>query len=89
MAILKNQKFVHVVTIELQKKTGHYEICKVCFWEDDGNIELTKYSGVNRMTLNEGKEKFKQFKDIYGNNLNQDETILKYEMGNVEKVGEE
>ena len=41
------------------------------------------------MTLNEGKEKFKQFKDIYGNNLNQDETILKYEMGNVEKVGEE
>ncbi|MCS3533027.1 CPCC family cysteine-rich protein [Chryseobacterium sp. JUb7] len=38
---------------------GNYQICKVCFWEDDGGNDLSKYSHVNHMTLNEAKNNFK------------------------------
>jgi hypothetical protein len=35
---------------------GNYEICPVCFWEDDGrNSDDLRYSSVNHMTLNEAK----------------------------------
>lgn len=37
---------------------GEYSICKVCFWEDDGNTNLQKYSSVNKMTLMEAKRNF-------------------------------
>lgn len=37
---------------------GQYFICKVCFWEDDGNNDETKYSSVNRMFLREARENF-------------------------------
>jgi hypothetical protein len=35
-----------------------YEICKVCFWEDDGTNELEKYSNANHMTLNAARSNF-------------------------------
>ena len=40
-----------------------YEICSVCFWEDDGldinNLE--KHSGPNHQTLKEGRANFLAF----------------------------
>lgn len=52
---------------------GNYQICPVCFWEDDGSIDISKYSSVNHMTLNEAQnnlrtngailEKFLKFVD--------------------------
>jgi hypothetical protein len=33
-----------------------YEICGVCFWEDDGTSELDAISGPNHMTLSEARE---------------------------------
>jgi hypothetical protein len=40
------------------EERGNYAICPVCFWEDDGNSELTKMSGPNHMTLKEGRKNF-------------------------------
>lgn len=37
---------------------GHYDICKVCGWEDAGDTDLNTYSGPNRMTLAEGRANF-------------------------------
>lgn len=37
---------------------GNYEVCKVCFWEDDGNTDESRYSQVNHMTLKEAKDNF-------------------------------
>ena len=41
---------------------GEYDICKVCFWEDDGIDvdEPDEYSGPNHMTLREGRQNFLQ-----------------------------
>ncbi|MDX1456663.1 MAG: CPCC family cysteine-rich protein [Marinobacter sp.] len=43
---------------------GSYQICPVCFWEDDGQDldELDVASGPNRgMTLREGRRNFEAF----------------------------
>lgn len=42
---------------------GYYEICKICFWEDDGLdlTELKTHSGPNHMTLEEGRMNFLKF----------------------------
>ena len=37
---------------------GGYEICPVCFWEDDGSQDPDRVSGPNHMTLREGRENF-------------------------------
>jgi hypothetical protein len=39
---------------------GEYEICEVCFWEDDGSNDLNRFSGPNRMTLAEAKQNFQR-----------------------------
>lgn len=31
--------------------SASYEICRVCFWEDDGTTEFDRLSGPNHMTL--------------------------------------
>ena len=40
------------------QQRGGYEICPVCFWEDDGSQELDQTSGPNHMTLREARENF-------------------------------
>jgi Cysteine-rich CPCC len=37
---------------------GGYDICRVCFWEDDGTLEANAYSGPNHLTLGEGRANF-------------------------------
>jgi len=41
-----------------------YDICSICFWEDDGidDFEVNKNSGPNHMTLKEGREIFQDAK---------------------------
>jgi len=43
------------------KERGNYYICKVCFWEDDGCLDLKKISHPNHMTLERGRRNFLQF----------------------------
>jgi len=37
-----------------------WDICEVCYWEDDGIEELDKISSPNKMTLRQAKENFKK-----------------------------
>ena len=41
---------------------GEYDICNVCFWEDNGIDvdEPDEYSGPNNMALREGRQNFLQ-----------------------------
>ncbi len=45
------------------EKRGEYDICHVCFWEDDGvdidNIDI--HSGPNHLTLRQGRQNFLKF----------------------------
>jgi hypothetical protein len=43
---------------------GEYDICVVCFWEDDGSFE-DEYSHPNRMTLVEAKSNFANDGTVY------------------------
>lgn len=43
------------------RSRGSYDICKVCFWEDDGQTLLDKMSGPNHMTLREAKANFDRY----------------------------
>lgn len=43
------------------EERGQYNICPVCFWEDDGSNDAEKYSGPNHMMLQEGKNNFGKF----------------------------
>lgn len=40
---------------------GEYDICPVCFWEDDGNNDPNQYSGPNHMTLSEGRSNYGRY----------------------------
>ncbi len=39
-------------------RRGHYDICVVCFWEDDGTTDPDSPSGPNHMTLREARRNF-------------------------------
>ncbi|WBX99535.1 CPCC family cysteine-rich protein [Chryseobacterium gambrini] len=59
------------------EERGNYQICPVCFWEDDGGRELTKISSPNHMILKEGRENFSRFGAC-------DERFVKYAIKNPE-----
>lgn len=40
---------------------GMYEICRVCFWEDDGTNDLDRQSGPNHMTLRQARVNYHRF----------------------------
>ena len=48
---------------------GHYDICPVCWWEDDGtdNENADNHSGPNHLTLAEGRMNFIKY-GIYNPN---------------------
>jgi len=39
---------------------GRYEICKVCFWEDDGTDDLDCVSGPNHISLRQARQNFER-----------------------------
>ena len=57
------------------KRLDSYDICKVCGWEDVGDIEENKYSSPNRMTLKEAKI---NFNEKNRNNQIADELLIRY-----------
>ncbi|MGE6228456.1 CPCC family cysteine-rich protein [Paenibacillus chitinolyticus] len=40
---------------------GEYDICPVCFWEDDGATDPAFYSSPNHMTLTQAQKNFSKF----------------------------
>jgi len=42
---------------------AEYEICEICFWEDDGIDldDLDRYSGPNHITLRDARDNFRRF----------------------------
>lgn len=42
-------------------KRGEYDICVVCFWEDDGSDEPLRHSGPNHATLAVARANFARF----------------------------
>lgn len=43
------------------KTRGEYDICPVCFWEDDGSEDTERFSQANKMKLSEGISNFKKY----------------------------
>ncbi|UOD28345.1 hypothetical protein INH39_23225 [Massilia violaceinigra] len=39
---------------------AEFEICRVCFWEDDGTTELHRHSGPNHQTLSDAQSNFRR-----------------------------
>lgn len=42
------------------REQGTYEVCSVCYWEDDGTVALEQVSGPNRTTLRAARKTFAQ-----------------------------
>jgi hypothetical protein len=48
---------------------GEYDVCSVCFWEDDGNTDPNYYSSPNHMTLAKARENFVEFGGVNRSSL--------------------
>jgi hypothetical protein len=47
----------------LESASGHWEVCEVCFWDDDP-VQLAKpgyEGGANTVSLNDARENFRKF----------------------------
>lgn len=46
----------------LEDEPGHFDICPVCFWEDDNiqSFEPDYVGGANRISLNEARTNYKR-----------------------------
>lgn len=47
----------------LEDEPGHFDICPVCYWEDD-NIQADDpdyWGGANYMSLNDARKNYKEF----------------------------
>ncbi|BBB62096.1 hypothetical protein UNDKW_3823 [Undibacterium sp. KW1] len=42
------------------EESAAYDICRVCFWEDDGTTEFDRHSGPNHMTLRDAQQNFQR-----------------------------
>ena len=49
--------------LTLEDEPGHFDICPVCFWEDDNiqSFEPDYEGGANRISLNQARENYKKF----------------------------
>lgn len=47
----------------IEKPNGHYDICEVCFWEDDPNQldDSDDEDGANKVSLKQGQRNFIEF----------------------------
>lgn len=43
------------------EELGGYDICPVCFWEDDGTDDPRRVSGCNGLTLEAARANFRSF----------------------------
>jgi hypothetical protein len=65
-------------------KRGEYFICKVCYWEDDGNNNLYEYNDANKMTLFDAKKNFVKtgvISEKFQNSVDHDR-MIQYEKSN-------
>lgn len=42
------------------ERRGEYSVCPICFWKDDGTLDLQDLSPVNLMTLGEARGNYKK-----------------------------
>lgn len=49
---------------DVQKGTG-YDICRYCQWEDDGTVEVSKHSSVNRESISDYRQRILENRNFF------------------------